>query len=345
MTAVFCHNAADRKAGTWKERLDPFSHLEFAVADAAKGIAKAVEQVAQGRRDATSSPSRALGHGLDVFHTAKEAHTVLARQWRLAEAIWAEAEAADAAVDRARGRGLDARGPAGPARAAWRRATAALERVERLEGAWRRARAAFELFRADGRLNDRVAAEAEIAKALEGLTDPEWKKVRDFLLDRRSLAFLDRMHERLAGAEPRPEWREAMARRWWLRHGHPDPAADPRVALMGQVVRQRRLTGPEQGSYDAVAAVLGATARASSAVECMNSVLRMRQSRHRRMTQAMLDLKRLYWNSHRFGSGPRKKVCPYQKLGLKLETFDFWGLLQADPAQLTQQLSAKGNPM
>jgi hypothetical protein len=300
LTAVLCHNAADRKAETWKEQLDRFSRLELAVSDAAKGIAKAVERVAQGRRDATSSPSRGPGHGLDVFHTAREAHTVLARQWRPAEATWAEAEAADAAVDRAGGQGLDARGPAGPARAAWRGATAALERVERLEGAWRRARAAFELFRADGRPNDRVAAEAEIAKALEGLTDPEWKKVRNSLLDRRSLAFLDRMDERLARAEPRPEWREAMARGWWLRHGDPSPAANPMVAPMGRVGRQRRLTEPEQGSYDAVAAVLGDTVRASSAVECMNSVLRVQQSRHRRMTPAMLDLKRLYWNSHRF---------------------------------------------
>ena len=34
--------------------------------------------------------------------------------------------------------------------------------------------------------------------------------------------------------------------------------------------------------------------RASSAVECMNSVLRMHQSRHRTVTQGLLDLKRLY---------------------------------------------------
>ena len=283
MTAVFCHNAADRKAETWRERLDPFSHLEFAVSDAAKGIAKAVEQVAQGRRDATSSPSLALGHGLDLFHTTKEAHAVLAREWRRAEASWAEAEAADAAVDRAGRQGLDARGPAGPARTAWRGATATLERAGRLEGAWRRVRAAFEFFRSDGRLNDRAAAEAEITAALEELTDPEWKKVRNSLLDRRSLAFLGRMHERLAVAEPRPEWRFAMAWRWWLRHGHPGPAANPAVAVVRDVGRRRRLTEPEQASYDAVAAVLGDTTRASSAVECMNSVLRMQQSRHRRM--------------------------------------------------------------
>jgi hypothetical protein len=88
-----------------------------------------------------------------------------------------------------------------------------------------------------------------------------------------------------------------------------------------------------------VSAVLSDTFRASSAVECMNSVPRMQQSRHRRMTQPMLDLKRLYWNCHRFRSGPRKKACPYQVLGLDLPTFDFWTLLRADPKELAQRLS------
>ena len=31
----------------------------------------------------------------------------------------------------------------------------------------------------------------------------DWKKARNFLLDRRSLTFLDRMHSRLMAAEPR----------------------------------------------------------------------------------------------------------------------------------------------
>ena len=341
MTAVFCVNTADRKAETWKTQLDRFPRLEFAVSDAAKGIAAAVERVAQGRRGDASAP--ASGHGLDVFHTAKEAHTVLARQWRQAEAAWVEAEAASAQVDRAQEQGLDARGPAGPARAAWRKATAARERVERLEPAWRRARAAPELFRPDGRLNDHVSAGAEIAAAVAGLPGPEWKTVRNFLLDRRSLAFLDRMHQRLATAESRPQWREAMAWRWWLRHRRRTPTAHPLTPLMHEVARQRPLAGQERASYDRVAAVLKGTVRASGAVECMNSVLRMQPSRHRRMTQAMLDLKRLYWNSHPFRSGPRKDACPYQSLGLELPTFDFWELLQANPAELTQELSTQAN--
>ena len=107
--------------------------------------------------------------------------------------------------------------------------------------------------------------------------------------------------------------------------------------------RDRALSEEEQASYDRVAAVLGDTFRASSAVECMNSVLRMQQSRHRRMTQPMLDLKRLYWNCRSFRSGPRKDTCPYRALGLDLPTFDFWDLLKTDPAQLTQQLSTQEN--
>jgi hypothetical protein len=224
MTVVSCRAAADRKAATWDQQLAPFTRLEFAVSDAAKGIAAAVSQRAAARRDDPSAPP--LEHGLDVFHTAMEAHRVLARHWRRAEAAWEKAEQADAGVAGAKRQGIDARGPARAAGAAWRRATAAFEEAERLESAWGRAACALELFDADGRLNDRIRAAAEIATALKDLAGPEWSKVRNFLNDPRGLAFLDRMHRRLEAAEPRPQWREAMAWRWWLRHGRVGPS-DP----------------------------------------------------------------------------------------------------------------------
>jgi hypothetical protein len=119
--------------------------------------------------------------------------------------------------------------------------------------------------------------------------------------------------------------------------------SDPLIRLVRAVGRDRELDQSEQACYARVSAVLGDTFRASSAVECMNSVLRMQQSRHRRMTQPMLDLKRLYWNTRPFRSGPRKDVCPYQKLGLELPTYDFWELLEADPVHLTQKLSTHAN--
>ncbi len=210
----------------------PFSRPEFAFSDAAKGIAAAVERVATARHggaDAASEPTRE--HGLDVFHTKREARRVLACHWRHAEAAWDAAEAADARVTRARQQGLEARGPAGPARAAWRKAAVALKRVEDLEGVWRRAQAALELFRPDGRFNDHAIAEAEIAAALPGLPGADEVKVLNFLRDDRSLAFLDRMHRLLESAEPRSDWREAMAWRWWLRHRR-STASDPVKTLV-----------------------------------------------------------------------------------------------------------------
>jgi hypothetical protein len=317
--------------------------LEFALSDGATGIAAAVANRAESRRDDPSA--RPLEHGLDVFHTAREAQRGLASSWRRAEAAWEAAEAADATVAAAKRQGVDARarGLAGTARSEWGRARAALERAERLQAAWDRARAALDPFGPDGRLNDRGRASAEIAAALRELTGPDWSKVRRALEDRRNLAFLDRMHRRLAAAEPRPEWREAMAWRWWLRHVRAAPAADPRIELLCRLARDRELEGEERASYDRVAAVLKDTYRASSAVECMNSVLRMQQARHRRMTQPMLDLKRLYWNTRAFRSGPRKGRCPYQALGLELPTYDFGELLRSEPGRGTQGLSTSPN--
>jgi hypothetical protein len=340
MTAVSCENAADRSAETWEKQLTPFDRLEFVISDAAGGISKAVSQLAQARGEDPRAPT--LEHGLDVFHTTMEAKRVLTRHWRMTEAAWEKAEAADLEVARSKQQGIDARGLARAAHAAWGRATASLGQTERLEAAWGRAHAALDLFRADGRLNDRGRARAEIAEAVKELTGADWSKVRNFLNDPRSLSFLDRMQRRLELAEPRAEWREAMAWRWWLLHRRV-VCSGPLMRLVRSVGRDRELDEEERASFDRVSAVLEDTFRASSAVECMNSVLRMQQSRHKQMTQPMLDLKRLYWNCHEFRSGPRKQACPYRVLGLDLPTFHFWTVLQTDPRQLTQRLSTAQN--
>jgi hypothetical protein len=81
------------------------------------------------------------------------------------------------------------------------------------------------------------------------------------------------------------------------------------------------------------------TLRASSVVECMNSVWRMQQARHRGRSPALLDLKRLWWTSRAFSAGKRRGQCPYRLLGLRLPTYDPWALLQWEPDQLAQQLA------
>ena len=90
-----------------------------------------------------------------------------------------------------------------------------------------------------------------------------------------------------------------------------------------------------------VRAVVRGVWRASSLVECVNSVARMQQARHRTMTQGLLDLKRLYWNLHRFRVGRRKGRTPYGLLGLELPDRSFWEFLKLTPEELREKLSAQ----
>ena len=89
-----------------------------------------------------------------------------------------------------------------------------------------------------------------------------------------------------------------------------------------------------------VRGVLQGVWRASSLVEGVNSVLRMQQRRQKRLTAGLLDLKRLYWNTHVFVAGRRKGTSPYKRLGVKLPVAGWWQLLKIPPEQLRQQVSA-----
>src|SRR5205085_3485166 len=111
------------------------------------------------------------------------------------------------------------------------------------------------------------------------------------------------------------------------------PAAARGVALVAAVLLW--LAGPAGTQALAlVRGVLSGVWRASSLVEGVNSVLRMQQARHRKLTPGLLALKRLYWNVHRFRTGKRKRRSPYEHLGLSLPAVSWWELLQWSPEQL-----------
>jgi hypothetical protein len=222
---------------------------------------------------------------------------------------------------------------------------AAFEAACRKERAWGRAVAALKLCRPDGQLNDRAWAEGELRAAAAELTGSAWAKVRRQLGDERALTFLDRLHEGLRAAEPCPQRREALVALWrWRRgsRGRDEAGAGGAAAEVGEVLTalvRARLGEEWQQAYARVSGVLARVVRASSAAECVNSVARMHQARHRTLTQELLDLKRLYWNCRGFVEGKRKGRCPYQLLGLKLPSYDPWALLQMDPDELEKKLS------
>jgi hypothetical protein len=350
MAWVLGEHAADRSGSTWTKALQGFDALEQAVVDGGRGLQRGLVDFQKQRQNAGNSTS--LEMSLDVFHTKQEAQRVLRKLWNRVESRWARAEEADRQVKRAWRHGGDRRGFGGAAARAWKKVERLMERYDRAERAWKRIETALELFRPDGHLNDRAWAAGEISAAVKELDGPEWGKVRRTLADRRSLTFLDRMQRQLAAAEPRAELREALLRRWWLRRQSATAGTDRRlcadapgggrwlVAVLVQTEYCRKLAANWEDSYRRVAAVLRHTVRASSAVECMNSVLRMHQGRHRTVTQPMLDLKRLYWNCRRFPSGKRRGYCPYELLGLRLPTTDWWQLLHMPLTDLTQELSS-----
>jgi hypothetical protein len=325
--------AANCQGSTWFAALQPWTSLRYVVSDAGTGLQAGIAQMQAHRLQTDAVP---LEKGLDAFHTKQEARRVLGQLWNRVERTWEQAEAADRAVAEAHRQGRDARGPARHAHAAWKKVEAAFQRYEEGESAWKRVEPALSVFRPDGQLNDRSWAEAQVAAALPGLSGPEWSKVRGFLRAEESFTFLDRVHGQLARLPLGAELRAALIELWWLRR-QPSRNANPQavggyrpVAVLVQQVLCEHLDPNWRKSDRLVAAVLGRAVRASSAVEGMNSVLRMHQARHRTLTQEMLDLKRLYWNTRVFRGGKRKGRSPYEHLGVTEAGTGFWDLLWAE---------------
>ena len=349
MVWVAGQRGPDRTGDTWCALLQKWPSTERVVSDAGTGLARGVKLLNEARAAAASEP----GHrpvepvqvGLDVFHTEREMQRVVSRLWAGAAKLLEGASQADEQVAQATRRGLDARAAAGRARAAWSKAARPFDKAVQVDAASQRIKAALALFRADGQRNDRMRAPQQITAALEELEGDAGSKVRRLLNDPRTLNHLDWMPAQLEQVVPEPLLREAVARLWYghehisRTHGMPQAHA-PSLVVVEQLLCQR-LSPDWPQAYAQVGELLSHTVRARSAVECMNSVLRMHQARHRHVSQGMLDLTRLFWNCRAFTHAMRRGASPYQLLGLNLPTDDWWELLQMAPEALRQKLSTQ----
>jgi hypothetical protein len=349
---VLARRTADRCGQTWAKALAAWPEVLDVAADGGSGIERGLELAKAQRQQAsqatpTAAPARPIHAQLDVFHLRRDGARALRLEWERAEALWDEA----VKIERAKGR-FDRRGgdrrrfDKRPVDKAWAKAMALFEEASRKERAWHRAVAALQVFRTDGSLNDRDWARAELSAAAAELTGPAWTKVRRQLADARVLTFVERLHQSLEAAEPCPERRAALVALWrWRRQPRrgPDAGEGGAAATVAELlvwVVQARLGQGWKEAYRRVSRALSQVVRASSAVECVNSVVRMHQARHRNTSQELLDLKRLFWNCRGFVAGKRKGRCPYELLGLKLPSYDPWALLSLSPDQLEQQLSS-----
>jgi hypothetical protein len=334
---------AQRDGVTWAQEFTRLPALEQVTKDGGSGLAKGLALANAQRQQQNQA---VVVEQDDHFHVLREGQ----------RALRISAGQANQAVDRAWKAGNKEkkrrRGPRpgkGYGRGAavalrWRQAEAAYQRWCDQEQAWGQVKAAFTLLDAAGNLQTRAQAEATVAAALPALTGPHWDKARAALRRPSLWAYLDRAHAQWAALPVPAELRQAAlrgeaARRRPGRTAEASAAAGAACALvLVASVLLFRAGAEGTAARAAVRALLDGVWRASSCVEGINSVLRMQQSRHRRLTQGLLDLKRLYWNCHAFRTGKRKRQSPYGRLGVPLPALSWWQLLKLSPEALRQRL-------
>lgn len=332
----------------WAEQFRPLPALEQVTRDGGSALALGVATV-QEERQAAEQP--ALVDQLDHFHTLRGgSHGVRQAEHRVRSAL-VVAEEAQTAVDRRRRHGKSENGYRHKARDRWAKASQAMDTWQERDAIWRKTKAALQLVTPDGELNTRARAEAILTETLPQLPDADFAKPKRMLQQPETLTYLDAVQRKLAALPVPPEIRQAAVRQECLRRrpelvqAEGPQAAALRGVLLACAVILAKAGAVGQQAVQGVQTIFRNTWRASSLVECINSVLRMQQARHRKMSQGLLDLKRLHWNSHRFRTGRRRGKTPYEILRVPWpEGLRWWELLKWSPEQLRDKLSALKRP-
>jgi hypothetical protein len=328
----------------WVGQFAAYPALEQVTRDAGGGLGKGVELLNEKRAAQALAP---VADQLDHFHTVREGNRGQRKGALRLHQAYTKAEKAQQEHDHNRQQGKHVPGQGTKVSFQWKQAEAVMDQVMHTEKAWQQTQEALRLFTPAGELNSRAQAEAVLAQTLPELPDADFAKAKRMLSKPQTLTYLDEVQRKLAALPGSTEVREAAVRAEGLRR-HPELLAGEgisartlRAVLMvcGVILSK---AGAEGGTMTkAVRHIFRTTWRASSLVEGINSVLRMHQSRHRKLTQGLLNLKRLYWNCHTFRTGRRKGKSPYERLGLTLpEGVNWWELSKMTPEQLRDKLSA-----
>ena len=302
----------------------------------------------------------------DHFHALWSGRVGLNKAQRQASKALAEAEEAQKEMDKLARQGRSREGIATRVSHAWRRAEKAMDAWQECEQVWERIKQALQLITPEGELNTRAKAQAVLDERLPQLPDKDFAKLKRQLQQPEILNYLDRVHKRIAdvrlggtagkehedGTEQKDNdqedemikqaavRQEILRRRPELLQGNSPQAAARRGVLLTCAIILGKAQDKGVQAVSAVREIFRGAYRASSLVECINSVLRMHQAGHRKMTQELLDLKRLYWNCHTFQAGRRRKTTPYGRLGVPLPPdLNWWELLKMTPEQLRNKLS------
>jgi hypothetical protein len=183
------------------------------------------------------------------------------------------------------------------------------------------------------------------------LPDAAFAKTKRQLQKPEMLHYLDHVQRQIEALPFAEAVKQAAVRQECLRRqpevlkGEGQRAAALRGVLLVCAVILAKAEKEGQQAIAAIRDIFRRAYRASSLVECLNSAVRMHQCRHRKMTQGLLDLKRLYWNCHTFRTGRRRGTTPYGRLGVPWpEGMRWWDVLKLTPEQLRDKLSTAKMP-
>jgi hypothetical protein len=330
--------ASSRDGQQWAKELEQLPALEHLVRDGAKGIQNGLARVNKQRQERRQ---KLIGDQEDHFHTLREGRRALRKTQAKAERAWTAAEQADKKVAQQNRQGQSRSGYATQAVLKWQKAEEAFEQWDAAEQALEQIRQTLRPFTASGELNSRQKASQAIEAVLPVLTGEHWDKFKRLLLNRKTYTYLDRLHQQIEALKVPAEVKEAVVASEGIRQnpelvqGNGQRQAVMRGLLVVWGVMIASAGDAGQQAVAALRQMLRCVGRASSCVEGLNSVVRMQQGRHRKMTQELLDLKRLYWNLRKFRTGRRRKTAPLQRLGVALPAgLCWWQLLQLTPDQL-----------
>jgi len=330
----------------WTEEMGRLPALEQVARDGGNCLGRGVADLNRQRRE---QGLPAVADQLDHFHLLREGARVVGRAERAARRAYAAMEEAEKKLAKCERHGQPRSGCRSRLRVYLAKAERAMDIWGQRERAWQQVKAAIQPFTPEGELNTRARAEAALAEVLPQLPDGEFASLKRQLLKPEALTYLDEIQRKLAALPLASELRQAALRQEGLRRrpellqGETTQAAARRGILLVCAVVLAQAGEAGRDAVEAVRAALRSSWRASSLVECVNSVLRMQQARHRKLSQGLINLKRLYWNCHTFRTGRRRGHSPYELLGVSWpEGLRWWDVLKWSPEQLREHLSAHG---
>ena len=331
MSVGACERSQDRTGESWHAALSHFPNLDYIISDQAKGIARGIYL--------TAGTPGAIQHQRDLYHflievsrTTRRLETCLEKLLKAEEQAWQDwvkgriyvktVEKIEATVIRQ------------------------LELMEQYYQALELLDFAFSPMTSDHQVNAREHGRHILSDVIQRLKSLPELGIDDLVktLDKRGpgcLVFLDQLQRELSvipvelGEDNQftaAEMRELAIQEVCLEHAMADDPSDEVFCtykdLWGKVRSLKKLMPAFLQVVSAVRRILYHPKRASSLVECYNSILRPIQQVKKRVTQEFLWLKALHHNMKTFKQGRRKGKSPFQLLGVDFGNQDWIGLME-----------------